>query len=113
MSPAEARSYARDVYELPEAAPLLLVAFDPKRTREDRERALLALDVLMPGANPRLNLPPARVPAEMADTAAAIGELLCNAIYSGNRDERRRVTGLLVSVCKAASEIVLRRGRAA
>jgi hypothetical protein len=105
----EANDYARTVYALPEAAALILAAFDVSRSREDRERCLLALDVLTPGANPRLNLPPARVPAPMAGAAAAIGELVCNVIYSGDRSERERVARLLVQVCREAGAIVSRR----
>jgi hypothetical protein len=111
MSPTEAEDYARQVFILPEAAPLLMLVFDPNREREDRERALVALDVLRPGTNPRLELPPVPVPAGMAGAAAAVGAMLCAVIYSASPLERQRAVKLLSALCTEAGAMA--RGRAA
>jgi hypothetical protein len=97
----------------PEAAALLAGAFDPSRDPHEREVLLRGIEAMMPGANPRLELPPVAVPPGMAGAAAAVGAMLCTVIYSASPLERQRAVKLLAGLCAEAGAMARARERVA
>jgi hypothetical protein len=96
----------------PEFYVVLAGAEDTSRDPHDREVLLRGLEAMMPAAaHPRLGLPPVPVPPGMAGAAAAIGAMVCEAIYNANPLERTRAVKLLAALCAEAGAIA--RGRAA
>jgi hypothetical protein len=106
MSPADVADLARLSYaDHPGAAPLLAAVADETLPIEMRWRALAALDVL----DPKRPAPALDVEAPLAPVARAIAAIVLAAVYSTDRDERKRASKLFSELCAEAARIEERR----